>query len=99
MRKDNVIPIVSFCLLLLAMAYMWAISGQPRMADGSLSGEEMSLVEKLLVLSVPISVFSAMLIGMRRAYRAGSKSWFFLCLFVWPATFLYTLVVNRSDEL
>lgn len=97
MRKDNVIPIVSFCLLLIALAYMWAVSGQPRMADGGLNGEEMNLAEKVFVLLVPLSVFCAMFIGMRRAYRAGSKVWFFLCLLAWPATFLYTLVINRTD--
>ena len=97
MGKDNVIPIVSFGLLLLALAYMWAISGQPRMADGGLDGEEMNLAEKAFVLLVPLSIFFAMFIGMRRAYRAGSKLWFFLCLLVWPATFLYTLVINRTD--
>jgi hypothetical protein len=98
MRKDNVIPALSLALLVLSALYLWAISGQPRMADGGLSGDEMFLGEKALALLVPLSVFASMFVAMRRAARAGSRLWFFVCLFVWPATFLYALVVNRSDE-
>ena len=44
------------------------------MADDGLSGEEMSLAEKPFCLAVPLSVFGAMAVAMRRAYFVGS--WF-----------------------
>ena len=98
MSKINAIPIASLTLLALAALYLWAISGQPRMVDGGLSGDEMSLGEKAFVLLVPFSIFASIFVAMRRAARAGSKLWFFVCLFLWPATYLYTLVINREDE-
>ena len=85
-------------MLVAAGLYLWAISGQPRMADGGLSGSEMSLAEKLFCLAVPLSVFAAMFVAMRRAYRAGSWFWFLACLFIWPVTFVYALLVNRTNE-
>ena len=98
MGKNNAIPIISLALLALTVLYLWAISGQARMADGGLSGDEMHLGEKALALAVPLSVFASMFIAMRRAARAGSWPWFLVCFFVWPATFFYALVVNRGPE-
>src|SRR5688572_20637366 len=40
MGKNNVVPAASLALLVLAALYLWAISGQPRVADGGLSGDE-----------------------------------------------------------
>jgi hypothetical protein len=97
MSKSNAIPIVSLLLLLLAAFYLWLISSDPRMADGGLNGNELTSGEVLFSLLVPFSVFAAMFVAMRRAYFAGSKLWFFVCFFLWPAAFLYTLVVNRTD--
>lgn len=98
MKNDNAIPYLALTLLMVAALYLWGISGQPRMADGGLSGEEMSWAEKLFSLAVPVSIFAAMFVAMRRAYYAGSWFWLLVCLFLWPATFIYTLVVNRTNE-
>ncbi|MFD0739772.1 hypothetical protein ACFQZQ_10815 [Lysobacter koreensis] len=98
MSKDNAAPLVSLALLASAVFYLWAISGPPRMLDGGLTGEEMSFGEKAFVLLVALSVFASMFVALRRAARAGSKFWFFVCLFLWPAAYLYTLVVSRADE-
>ena len=97
MTRDNVIPCLALGLLAAAVLYLWAISGQPRMADGGLSGDEMYLAEKALCLVVPLSVLAAMFVAMRRAYLAGSWLWFLACLFVWPVAFVYTLLVNRTN--
>lgn len=98
MGKNNAIPILSLALMTLAVLYLWAISRQPRMADGGLSGDEMHLAEKALALAVPLSVFASIFVAMRRAARDGSWFWFFGCLFLWPVTFLYALVINRGTE-
>ena len=97
MSKINLIPAVSLALIVLAVFYLWAISGQPKMADGGLSGDEMIIGEKVLTLLVPLSAFASMFVAMRRAYRAGSKFWLFVCLFFWPSSYLYALVVNRHE--
>ena len=97
MTRDNAVPYIALGLLAAAILYLWVISGQPRMADGGVSGDEMTLTEKALCLAAPLSVFAAMFVAMRRAYRAGSWFWFLACLFVWPLTFFYTLLVNRTD--
>ena len=96
MKNDNVIPLFSMALLACAIAYLWAISGQPRMADGGLSDDEMSLAEKVFVLVLPLSVFATMFIAIRRAYRNRSWFWSLACL-CWPLAFVYTLLVKRSD--
>ncbi|MGH8025702.1 MAG: hypothetical protein ACREO0_03145 [Pseudoxanthomonas sp.] len=97
MTRDNAVPYFALGLLAVAILYLWVISGQPRMADGGLSGDEMNLAEKALCLTVPFSVIAAMFVAMRRAYRVGSWFWFLACLFVWPLTFVYTLLVNRTN--
>lgn len=97
MARDNAVSYIALGLVAAAILYLWIISGQPRMAGGGLSGDEMALAEKTLCLAVPLSVFAAMFVAMRRAYRSGSWFWFLACLFVWPLTFIYTLLVNRTD--
>ncbi len=97
MRKDNLIPLASLALLCSAIAYLWAISGQPRMADGGLSGDEMSWAEKVFVLIVPLSTFATMFVAARRAYWNGSWFWLLACLFLWPLAYVYTLLVNRNN--
>jgi hypothetical protein len=98
MKNDNAIPYLALAILILAVLYLWAISGQPRMADGGISGDEMSWAEKLFSLAVPLSLFAAMFVAVRRAYYAGSWFWLLACLFILPVTFIYTLVVNRTNE-
>ena len=98
MCRSNIIPKISLALLAVTVFYLLAISGQPRMADGGLSGEEMYLPEKLLALAVPLSVFATMAIGVTRAIRAGSWLWLLTCIFVWPLSFFYTLAINRGND-
>lgn len=97
MTRENTIPWIALGLLAAAVAYLWLISGQPRMADGGLSGDEMNLAEKAFCLTVPLSVFAAMAVALRRAYLDGSWFWFLGCLFAWPLTFVYTLLINRGN--
>ena len=97
MKNDNLIPLVSLALLCSSFAYLWAISGQPRMADGGLSGDEMSWAEKVFVLIVPLSTLATMCIAVRRAYWNGSWFWSLACLFLWPLAYVYTLLVNRDN--
>src|SRR3546814_14809303 len=91
MIRSNRIPKISLGLLAVAIVYLLAISGQPRMADGGLSGHEMYLPEKLLALAVPLSVFATMVIAAIRAGRAGSWLWLISCIFVWPLSLVYPL--------
>lgn len=94
----NAIPILSLSLIALMVLYLFGISDQPRMADGALSGEEMSLTEKVLTMVTTFSIFAAMFVALRRAARAGRWFWFVVCLFVWPVSYAYTLLVNRNDS-
>src|SRR3546814_15713760 len=95
MIRSNRIPKISLGLLAVAIVYLLAISGQPRMADGGLSGHEMYLPEKLLALAVPLSVFAPMVIAAIRAGRAGSWLWLISCIFVCPLFMWYQRVINR----
>ena len=97
MKKDNAIPYLALGLLAAGCAYLWLISGQPRMADGMLVGDEMNLFEKAFCLAIPLSVFATMAVAMWRAYVSRSWFWFVVCLFVWPVAFAYTLLVNRTN--
>jgi len=98
MFDSNRIPKLALAALLVAVAYLLAISGQPRMADGGLAGEEMYLGEKLLALLVPLAVIANVVLGAVRARRAGSWPWLLICIFLWPVSLVYTLLVNRGHE-
>jgi len=80
------------------IVYLLAISGQPRMADGGLSGAEMYLSEKILALTVPFFLLATVAIGATRAIRAGSWLWLLSCIFIWPLSLVYTLAINRGSE-
>jgi hypothetical protein len=71
---------------------------QSLVIDAAPNEHQLNAAEKIFSALVTLSAFATLYIAMRRAYRAGSKFWFFICLFVWPAIFFYTLVINRSDE-
>ncbi len=98
MFKSNRIPKMALAVFLFAVAYLFAISGQPRMADGGLSGEEMYLAEKLLTLAVSIAMIANIIIAAVRANRAGSWLWLLASIFLWPVSLVYTLLVNRGHE-
>jgi uncharacterized membrane protein YphA (DoxX/SURF4 family) len=98
MFKFNRIPKIALAVLLFAVAYLFAISGQPRMADGGLTGEEMHFGEKLLTLAVPFAALANIIVAAIRANRAGSWPWLLACIFLWPVSLVYTLFVNRGHE-
>jgi len=97
MRLSNPIPKVSLLVMAAAALYMLLISGQARMADGGLSGDEMHFAEKVFSVLPAISVFATLGLGLWRAHRAGSWFWFLVQLFAFPSTYIYTLFVNRGD--
>ncbi|GAB2524462.1 hypothetical protein [Lysobacter humi (ex Lee et al. 2017)] len=98
MFHSNRIPKLAFLALTVAIAYLLAISGQPRIADGGLSGEEMYFGEKALALLVPLALIANVVLGAVRASRAGSWPWLLACVFLWPVSLVYTLFVNRGHE-
>ena len=98
MFHSNRIPKLALLALVVAVAYLFAISGQPRMVDGGLSGKEMYVGEKVLALFVPLAMISNVVLGAVRASRAGSWPWLLACVFLWPVSLVYTLLVNRGHE-
>ena len=97
MARDNVIPIIGSILATCAIAYM-AVTQQPLVIDAGPGEHQLSFPEKLFAAVTVLFTFATIFISMRRAYRAGSKFWFFLSIIAWPASFFYTLLINRSDE-
>ena len=97
--KHNPVPKISLLILASAYLYLYLISGQPRMADGGLSDDEMYFVEKVFSLVTALSVFATMGVGLLRAYKASRWRWFWLQFFVFPFAYVYTLFVNRGDAL
>jgi hypothetical protein len=97
MRISNPIPKISLLIIAAAFLYLFLISGQDRMADDGLSGEEMYFAEKVFSVLPAVSVFATLGLGLWRAHRAGSWFWFLGQLFVFPSTYIYTLFVNRGE--
>lgn len=97
MRLFNPIPKISLLIIAAALAYLFLISGQDRMADGGLTGDEMHVVEKVFSALPAASLFATWGLGLWRAHKAGSAVWFLLQHFVFPSTYVYTLFVNRGD--
>ncbi len=98
MRISNPIPKVSILVMAAAVVYTLLISGQERMADGGLSGDEMYLAEKIFSVLPAISLFATLGLGLWRAHKAGSWFWFLTQVFAFPSTYIYTLFVNRGEE-
>lgn len=97
MRMTNPIPKVSLLVMTAAVLYLLLISGQERMADGGLSGDEMHLAEKIFSVLPAISLFATLGLGLWRAHKARSWFWFLIQLFAFPSTYIYTLFVNRGE--
>lgn len=98
MFEGNQVPKYGLLGLLLPFAYLFAISWQPRASDLSLTGDEMYWPEKIFIFLCMIPVFATYFLSLYRAHRAGSWPWFLGCLFVWPLSFVYTLIFNRGDS-
>ena len=97
MNRANAIPYFSLTLIALFALYMWNISDQPRMADGLLTGDEMTWTEKVMVFCVPASIVCNLVLAMRRAKQSGSLGWLLASLFIWPLSYVYTLFVNPGN--
>jgi len=96
-RIFNPIPKLSLLTFVAVFLYWLAISGQERMSDGGLSGDEMYLGEKLFSMLPALTLFATLGLGLWRAHKAGSWFWFFVQLFIFPSTYVYTLFVNRGE--
>ena len=96
MRLSNPVPKVSLLIFAAVICYLALISGQDRMADGILTGDEMTLPEKLLTVLPALSLFATLGLGLWRAYKAGSWFWVLAQIFAFPSTYMYTLFVNRG---
>ena len=97
MKVSNPIPKISLLCFAAAVGYLLLISGQARMADGGLTGDEMHVAEKVFSLMPPASLFATLGLGLWRAHKAGSRLWFFVQLFVFPSTYIYTLLINQGE--
>jgi len=98
MKVYNPIPKISLFALAAAIGYLFLISGQARMADGGLSGDEMHVAEKFISAVPAASLFATLGLGLWRAHKAGSWLWFFLQLLVFPSAYIYTLLINRGER-
>jgi hypothetical protein len=97
MKVSNPIPKISLLAIAAAIGYLFLIPGQARMADGGLSGDEMHAAEKFFSAMPAASLSATLGLGLWRAHKASSWLWFFLQLFVFPSTYIYTLLINRGE--
>jgi len=97
MTLRNPVPKISLLIIALTVIYFFAISGQERMADGGLSGDEMYLAEKIFSVMPSLSAFATIGVGLVRAYKARRWLWFWGQVFVFPLAYVYTLFVNRGE--
>ena len=97
MRLSNPVPKISLLIFAALALYLLLISGQPRMSDWLLEGDEMFWFEKVFSTFPAISIFATLGVGLWRAHRAGSWFWFLTQLFVFPIAYIYTLFVNRGE--
>lgn len=98
MNLRNPVPKISLLILASLPLYMFLISGQARMADGGLTGDEMYFAEKIYSLLPSLSIFATLGVGLSRAYKTARWGWFWLQVFVFPVTYVYTLFVDRGDR-
>ena len=98
MRISNPVPKISLLVIAAVVLYLALISGDPRMADGAITGNEMFWYEMVLVCLPAPSIIATWLLGLWRAHKAGSWSWFLLQLFLFVTAYIYTLFVNRGER-
>jgi hypothetical protein len=96
-RKSNLIPWISVAMWLISIAWFLS-SGDPRIADGSLSTDEMTINEHILSFIFCLFGVLTVLTAAYRAYRAGSKFWFFGSIFLWPLAYVYCFLANKDNR-
>jgi small neutral amino acid transporter SnatA (MarC family) len=100
MLKSNRVPKIALLTLLFGFAYIaiLILLGQERAMDWGLSNDEFYPIELVFPLMAGLTVCATWVLSMYRAHRQGSWRWFVSCLFIWPLSFVYTLLVNTGDE-
>ena len=91
----NLIPTIGLALVILFFVMCWVVIGD----SGSVAGSPtkvFGIPGALLLYATIIVTFANVFIAARRAHRAGSWLWLFGVIFIWPVSYLYTLVVNRN---
>jgi hypothetical protein len=91
----NLIPTVGLALVLLFFAMCWAVVGDAGFVAGS-PVEAFGMFGATLTYAMILASCMNIFIAAHRAHRAGSWFWFFTVIFIWPASYVYTLVVNRN---
>ena len=97
MQLRNPVPKISLLILVAAPLYLLLISGQDRMSDGGLSGDEMYLAEMIFSLLPALSIGATLGLGLLRAYKARRWGWFWIQVFVFPLAYIYTLFLDRGE--
>ena len=79
-------PKIGLVLILVFFAYCWAIA----------PSQELGVLGYILLYAALLPTFATMYIAASRAHRAGSWPWLIAAILAWPASYLYTLWVNRD---
>jgi hypothetical protein len=94
-ESRNLVPKIGLALVVVFFAYCGAVVG----SSGSVAGgpiEVLGILGTILLCATILVTFATIYIGAHRAHRSGSWLWFFGVIFIWPVSYLYTLVVNRD---
>ncbi len=95
-ENRNLIPKIGLALVLLLFACIAIAVG----GSGSMPGsptEVLGAAGTVLLYAAILATFATIYIAAHRAHRAGSWPWLLAIVFVWPVSYIYTLVVNRYD--
>ena len=91
----NLTPKICFALACAFFLFGWL-----KLGSGAVYGspiETFGLFGALLMYCAILGTFVNMFIGAYRAHQAGSWPWLLAVLFIWPISYLYTLVLNRGQ--
>jgi hypothetical protein len=58
--------------------------------------QDLGTLGYILLYAALVPTFITVCIAATRAHRAGSWPWFIAAIFAWPASYIYTLWVNRG---
>ncbi|KAF1696055.1 hypothetical protein CSC65_06050 [Pseudoxanthomonas daejeonensis] len=72
----------------------WLAVGQEGFVEGG-PVEVLGITGATIMFTAMLLSLATIFIAARRAHLAGSWLWFAAVIFIWPASYLYTLAVNR----
>src|SRR5690554_1949898 len=95
MKTRNAIPKISLFIVLAIVAYALFFMTMARPVDPDF-GDTIDWEMVALTVVLPVAFFTALAVGLWRAYSSKDYLWLILQLAFFPLAYVYTLFINQG---